>query len=517
MKFSPTKWILAFLALCSILHQPILESSNKSYSTGSKILAISAVTAGSFYLLRNHLLEKEKAENLLGINPWEKIDAADLTTQKLDAIPQGFLWGAGTAAYQIEGGITNSWTYYPDQNGTKHDAGKCCNSWEMLDQDIACLQKLGAKSYRFSIEWARLQQHNENEWNEAALERYVDFCKKLKAANIQPVITLHHYSDPIWFMEKGGFTKAENIQYFVDYVEKVYTALANVHVKYFVTFNQPSGYSYKSYKSKDAPPYETNGSKESATLKNLFQAHVQSYQKIAAIAQAKEITKPMISISHQYSQMHVASGALYALSSLISTIAYKMYNGPFESFFIQGEGKEYMDFVALSYYCPKRFNGTYPFAYTQEELKVKYDKDLRFIDGNGFYDALIWAQQFKKPIFVIENGIETDSDAKRQLFLNRYLSKMNDALRDGINVIGYCHWSLLDNFEWTKGFDYHFGLFSVNREDGSFTRTLKPSGLYYKNIIALNSQTFSQNINVKERIAPKPQSINDYIPDEDLF
>ena len=146
-----------------------------------------------------------------------------------------------------------------------------------------------------------------------------------------------------------------------------------------------------------------------------------------------------------------------------------------------------MDFVALSYYCPKRFNGTYPFAYTQEELKLRYDNDLRFIDGDGFYDALVWAQQFKKPIFVIENGIETDSHAKRQLFLNRYLSKMNEAMRDGINIIGYCYWSLLDNFEWTKGFDYHFGLFSVNRKDGSFTRKIKLSGQYYKDIIACNS------------------------------
>ena len=465
----------------------ILPKQLPSAQTLGTGIILSSAAAYAYYAYKQEPFEKYSSQKFYNINPWEKIDSADLTKQKLEYIPQNFLWGAATAAYQIEGGITNSWTHYPDKDGKKHDAGTCCDSWNKMDEDIQCLKQLGAKAYRFSIEWARLQQHNENEWNEDALEKYVDFCTKLKAAHIEPVITLHHYSDPIWFMEKGGFTKSENIKYFIAYVEKLYTALANLHIKYIVTFNQPGGYSYKSYKSQDAPPFETNGPKESACLQNLFQAHVQSYKKIAEIAQTKKLAKPNISISHQYSQMHAASGALYPLSLLISNIAYKIYNGPFESFFITGAGKNYIDFVALSYYCPKRFNGTYPFAYTPEELKVKYDNDLRFIDGDGFYDALVWAQKFNKPIFAIENGIETDDHAKRILFFNRYLSKMNDAMRDGINVIGYCHWSLLDNFEWTKGFDYHFGLFSVNRENGSFARTIKTSGVYYQDIIACNS------------------------------
>lgn len=478
--------LLICLALGSF-QQPIFTSAD---NTNVKILAASAIAGGTAYLYRNHLLEKAASEKFLRLNPWEKIDTADLTTQKLDSIPSNFLWGASTAAYQIEGGIKNSWTHYKDQNGIIHDAGACCNSWNMLNEDIKCLKQIGAKCYRFSIEWARLQPDNEQGWDEAALEKYVDFCRKLKAAHIEPVITLHHYTDPIWFMEKDGFTKAENIKYFIAYVEKLYTALAdaNVEIKYFVTFNQPYGYTYKSYGSKQAPPYETNAAKESAALDNLFETHVQSYKKITEIAQAHHVAKPLISISHQYTQMHAASGVLYALNQyVICPIAYKKYNGSFESFFFKGEGKNYMDFVALSYYCSMRFQFKNNEAYTEDELKYAFDRKNRIIDGDGFYDALVWASKFKKPIFIIENGIETDVNGKRELFLNRYLCKMNDALRDGINVIGYCHWSLLDNFEWTKGFDYHFGLFSVNREDGSFARTLKPSGLYYKNIITCNS------------------------------
>ena len=485
MKTFTKKLLLICLALGSS-KQPIAASVDNN--TGIKILVASAVTAATAHLFRNHLLEKEAAEKFLKIHPWEKIDAADLTTQKLASIPQNFLWGAGTAAYQIEGGITNSWTHYRDSDGKIHDAGTCCNSWNMLDQDIECLKQLGAKCYRFSIEWARLQPNNQNDWNQAALEKYVDFCRKLKAANIQPVITLHHYSDPIWFMEKDGFTKAENIAYFVAYVEKVYTALtdANIHIKYFVTFNQPGGYSQKSYSRLSAPPFEVNKSKVSDALQNIFEAHVQSYKKIAKIAHNKEITKPMISISHQYTQTNAASGLYYPINLLISSFAHKVYNGSFENFFLYGIGKDYMDFVALSYYCSMRFELTNPTAYTADELKYKADQDTRIIDGDGFYDALVWATQFKKPIFVIENGIETDNHAKRMLFLNRYLSKMNDAMRDGINVIGYCHWSLLDNFEWTKGFDYHFGLFSVNRTDGSYARKIKLSGEYYRDIISLH-------------------------------
>ena len=435
------------------------------------------------------------ADTNVSTTQWETIDTANLATQPLSSIPKNFLWGAGTAAYQIEGGIKNSWTHYPDKDGKIHDAGTCCNSWNMLDQDIECLKELGAKCYRFSIEWARLQPENAQDWDQSALEKYVDFCMKLKAANIEPVITLHHYTDPIWFLQQGGFSDATNIKYFVAYVEKVFTALAHANIQYIITFNQPSAYALKSYARHDSPPFETSSpisfitkTKTAITVENLFEAHVQSYKAIARIAQAHNVTKPYISISHQYVQMKTAEGALFPVSLLISFIANKaIYNGSFENFFLHGAGKEYMDFVALSYYCPLRFELSNAFAYTKEELANKADSDFRIIDGDGFYNALVWSAQFKKPIFVIENGIETDNDAKRVLFLNRYLSKMNDAIKDGYNVIGYCHWALLDNFQWTQGFDYHFGLFSVNRENGSFARTIKTSGVYYQDIIACNS------------------------------
>jgi len=491
------KRFLLIFCLGLWMAQPSIHSSESLYSSTIKFIedsysklpswpslaGITAATGLGAYVYYNYQTPQSPSLS----DNWALIDGKDLTLESLN-IPSNFLWGAATAAYQVEGGICNTWTHYQDPSIQEpHNAGICCNSWNQLDADIACLKELGVKCYRFSLEWARIQP-TQDTWDTQALEKYVKFCKKLKACDIEPIITLHHYTDPVWFMGKEGFSNATNIKYFISYVEKVYTALADADITYIITFNQPIGYAQKSYYTQTAPPYEKgNNEKVQTTIANLFQAHIESYDVIKNIAYKHDKQKPLISISHQYTQFNASQSLYYPINVLITSIAYSRYNTPFELFFLYGQGAQYIDFVALSYYCSMRFELTNSQAYTAQELCNKADKDFRIIDAQGFYNALLWAQQFEKPILVVENGIETDSDSKRMLFLNRYLWTLSQALEQGCNIIGYCYWSLLDNFEWSHEFDYHFGLFSVNREHCDFLRTLKYSGLYYKKIIANNS------------------------------
>ena len=136
--------------------------------------------------------------------------------------PENFIWGSGTAAHQIEGDNYNNQWYHMEQNkvnpAIKEPSGKACNSWEMLDEDIALLKELGHKGYRFSVEWSRLEPEN-GRFDHAALARYIDFLQKLKNAGIHTCVTLLHFTHPQWFENLGGFTKEENIRYFTSFIK----------------------------------------------------------------------------------------------------------------------------------------------------------------------------------------------------------------------------------------------------------------------------------------------------------
>lgn len=404
-------------------------------------------------------------------------------------IHKTFLWGAASSAYQSEGGLdASSWAHYPAKDGIIHGAKACCDSWNKLSEDIACLKELRVKTYRFSVAWERIQP-TQGSWDDAAVQKYVQFCRDLKNAGIEPLITLHHYSDPIWFMEKGGFSKKENTQNFIDFCERMVKALAP-HCTYFLTFNQPVAYAIKSYQQGMMPPYETcsvsmiSENKAQQTAYNILTMHTQIYKLL------KEKHPHLhISITHQYVQC-LCYNSFNPLDQLIATIADRLTNSIFTDFFLQTENNKTMDFMALSYYCPLRFSGTNPFSFLPEELALQSEHNFRHISAWGFYDALVWAQQFGKPIFVVESGFPTADCTKRITFLQHYTYTLDQAVQAGMNIVGYCYWALLDNFEWTEGFKTQFGLFTVDREH-NFKRAIKDSGLYYASIISTNSLSFS--------------------------
>ncbi len=404
-------------------------------------------------------------------------------------LPKSFAWGAASSAYQSEGGLAqSSWTHYKTKEGQIHDAGPCLDSWNRLDEDIACLEKLGVTTYRFSIAWERIQA-TENSWDERAVQKYVNFCKTLQEHNIKPIITLHHYSDPIWFMEKGGFSNPENNHYFIHFCEKVVAQLAP-HCTYFLTFNQPVAYAIKSYQQGMMPPYETSGAalisetKASKTAANILHMHTQLYERLKKLHPNLQI-----SITHQYVQC-LCYNSFNPLDQIIARIADKLTNQTFTDFFKDPVHNKTLDFMALSYYCPLRFSGTHPFSFYPEEVKLQSEQNFRHISAWGFYDALVWAQQFNKPIFVVESGFPTATCEKRITFLQHYIYALDQAITAGMNIIGYCYWALLDNFEWTEGFKTQFGLFSVDR-DHDCKRTIKPSGIYYADVISTNSLSFT--------------------------
>ncbi|MFI5333239.1 MAG: family 1 glycosylhydrolase, partial [Candidatus Babeliales bacterium] len=181
---------------------------------------------------------------------WASLEAqGQLASAKL-TFSRNFLWGVGTSAQQVEGGCTNNswsqWEQERDEQGklvhVEQGAGNACNQWDekQLDHDIKLMQELGVNAYRFSVEWSKIEPQ-EGVIDEHAVAHYVDMCAKLRAHGIRPVITLHHYTDPLWFMAHGGFATAANIKYYVNFCVTMFNAL-NKYKPLWLTFNSPAAY-----------------------------------------------------------------------------------------------------------------------------------------------------------------------------------------------------------------------------------------------------------------------------------
>ena len=430
-----------------------------------------------------------------------------------------FLWGIGTAEAQIiENGNNHGWSQeYIDRYVSYEDKNKenakyaptshGCLSWNNWEDDIEKVKTLGCTAYRFSVEWSRVQPTKNGGFDKKAIDHYVAIAQKLQEEGIDPMVCLHHYSDPIWFLEEGGFSKEENVVQFKEFCMKMHEAL-NPHVEKWIISSQPVSYAIKGYKTAMAPPFLKGSGKDSDVAFNLLKAHTEIYdamhQAYEEATNKNDIKEPFIGICHQTVQMKPFY-ALDPVSKLIAFIGSRMYNDSFFNFFKAGkfqwlspissktveDAQSKFDFFALSYYCPSYFYGP---AKVEPKVapQLETDDEMRIIHAQGMYDAIKEAALLGKPVYVVENGIDTKDEEKRKFFFNSYLSAIAKAIQDGCDVRGYFHWTLMDNYEWgKKDGSTHYGLFK-NRSDekgelksgyNKHEKMLKESGHHYKQII----------------------------------
>ncbi|MEI6596872.1 MAG: family 1 glycosylhydrolase, partial [bacterium] len=208
--------------------------------------------------------------------------------------PDGFFWGASTSAYQVEGGAINDWSEWEKsaarikqlkalgKNPEDYISGQACNSYEMFAADLECLKELGVSSYRFSIEWSRIEPE-EGKFNEAAINYYRNIIKLLKENKIEPFVTLWHYPVPLWLRNLGGWESGKMEKYFCRYAEKIVTEFKN-EVIFWTTLNEPDIYSGFSYLSGKFPPNKKNPLAYWRVLHNMIKVHRSVYKKIKAIS-----------------------------------------------------------------------------------------------------------------------------------------------------------------------------------------------------------------------------------------
>lgn len=446
-----------------------------------------------------------------------KIDVKKATQDKLN-FPANFAWGVSTSSTQTENSSeNNSWsrTYLDTITDKKNTIAPnfACDSWNNWKDDIDKVAYLGCTSYRISIEWSRIEP-SLGIFDQDAINHYVDIAKYCQEKNIQLMCCLHHYSDPIWFLEQGGFAQEKNIQLFTAYCKKMYEALCPF-VKQWIVISQSVVYALKGYKVGILPPFLKDSGLEATVMLNMFNAHIAVYDMMHKSFSLNQIgIKPEVGLCHQIVQMKAAN-PYNPIEQLIASLADRLSNQTLLRTFTDGhfqsltpmvdiaylpEAPAKFDFFALSYYSPVAFTGATPNAPACPDDHRSCDA-LRIIDKDGMYDAIVQACKLGKPVYIVENGINPKNEEQRELLLDSYLSAISQAINDGYNVIGYMHWTLMNNYQWcyvdaqgnAQQNSTDFGLYK-NRVINDITGTLDPdymnhdlmlkqSGKYYKNII----------------------------------
>lgn len=411
-----------------------------------------------------------------------------MSGMKQRTFPKDFLWGASTAAHQVEGGNHNQWTEWEEANAERlartakqrlgwlpnwsdirsaaedpdnYISGKGVEHYERYQEDFSLLKQLNMNAFRFGIEWARIEPE-EGKWDEREIEHYRKYIRELKTLEIEPIPTLWHWTVPVWFAQKGNFEKRQNIKYFERFAAKVVEALG-ADLRQIIILNEPNAYVYESYLIGEWPPERRNFSLAARVYHNLTLAHKAAYRVIRSARPDMQVAIAMA----------LADRVAYRPRSLANRVVVRtrIYG---ENWWFLDRIKHQLDVIGVNFY--RRF---------YSDWKLRDHGTAEPLNDMGWYmepAALqslllsVW-QRYHKPILVTENGLADGNDAHRKWWLAETMHALRAALQQGADVRGYLHWSLLDNFEWAHGWWPKFGLVAVDRK--TMKRSLRPSALWF--------------------------------------
>lgn len=414
--------------------------------------------------------------------------------------PKGFLWGTATAAHQVEGqNENNNWHAWENQAGNIHNgdkAGLACDWWNgRWKEDLTNAAQAGQNAHRFSIEWSRIQP-SANAWDEKAMEKYRSMISGMRKLGLEPMLTLHHFTEPLWIYNKGGWENPETIDRFTTFVRYTVDALKDL-VTTWVTINEPAVFTVGGYLGGGFPPGKNDLGKAYTVLSNLVKAHAAAYHEIHKLQ-----PQAQVGVAKQYRAM-APSRSWFPPDRWITHFSSTSFNDAFmgpirDGIFKFAFKKENIplaigtqDFVGINYYSQDlvRFK---PFAFDAvfQERHFLPDAQLSetgFIANvpDGMHTALKWAHQFNLPIFITENGVEDGQDTMRPTYLLEHLRRVWDAANSNWQVKGYFHWSQVDNFEWERGWSQRFGLWGIDPE--SQQRQRRSSAVLYEAICKENA------------------------------
>lgn len=407
--------------------------------------------------------------------------------------PEGFLWGAATAAHQVEGNTQNDWSEWEKQNAVRlaqeseacfrwnphwkrfekeatnpqnYISGNSCDHYRRFEEDFDLAQSLHHNAHRFSLEWSRIEPEK-GVFDEKEIEHYRAVLKSLKARGMKPFVTLLHFTLPLWLAEEGGVLSREFPELFARYTKKIAASLGS-EIEYWVTINEPDVYAAGAYLKGIWPPMKKNYWSFYTALKQQVTAHQKAYRVL------KEIHPDTKIGIAKHNVWFEATG-----NSLWNRFLKKLADAVWNNWFLKKIENE-QDFIGLNHYHHHRISGWYQ----KNENKVQTDFGWEFYP-ESLYFVVSDLKKYGRPIYITENGLADAEDTLRPRFILEALRALHRAIQDGTDVRGYFYWSLLDNFEWDKGFWLRFGLVEIDRE--SLERRIRPSAKIYAEIIQKNA------------------------------
>jgi beta-glucosidase len=397
--------------------------------------------------------------------------------------PDGFLWGAATAGHQVEGGNRwNDWWAYEQNGRLPHKSGDACRHYELYEQDFDLAQLLGHNAHRFSIEWSRIEPER-GVWDVSALEHYAAVIAALRQRGLEPVVTLHHFTNPAWFSQLGGWTRRDSPALFARYVAFVAERLA-ADVRYWITINEPTVYVRHAYNTGDWPPCRPRAWLAGArAFLNLCRAHVAAY----GILHGRR-PDVMAGIAHSAPQV-VPCRARHPADRLAAWLRDLALNRAVFGL-LGSRPRDVLDFIGLNFYARQvvRWRATSAGACLfGSECRDDHHGEPRSFSALGWEihaaslpPLLRRFTRYGVPLMITENGVATADEDLRTRYLTEHLQSLTLALRDGVPVLGYLYWTLMDNFEWTEGYGARFGLASVDFK--TQRRTPRPAAWAFKAI-----------------------------------
>jgi len=387
--------------------------------------------------------------------------------------PQGFLWGAATSAYQVEGDNVNTdWWQWEKETG-EENSGRACRHYEFYEQDFDLARSLHHNSHRLSIEWSRIEPQD-GRFSQEELKHYIDVILSLRSRNIEPIVTLHHFTNPAWFADSGGWEGRKAVKRFLRYCDFVTRSLAK-HVHYWITINEPTVYISHGYILGVWPPQVKSYLRAKLAEDNMVSAHIEAYRLMHKIYRELCLCGPYISIAQNIMAFVPCTPDLK--NRFAANLRDKWYNFAFFDKIIRHKT---VDFIGVNYYSRQLVDlerwGIVNLAADvcrDNHHPVKKNSMGWDIYPEGLYDLLLKLRRYALPIIIAENGICTPDDNLRWEYIYSHLKNIHLAMEKGVAVTGYLYWSLMDNFEWDKGFVPRFGLIDVDYS--TYKRTVRES------------------------------------------
>ena len=414
--------------------------------------------------------------------------------------PRGFLWGTATSSHQVEGNNKNNnfwaWEQEPGHIIDAHKSGIACDWWGgRWREDFERIEETGQNAHRLSIEWSRVQP-TPDRWDEDALEHYRQMLQRLQERDITSLVTLHHFCDPLWVSELGGWENEAIVELFGSYVEKTVEALAE-YSHLWITINEPNVLVIYAYLLGLFPPGKKDIRLIGKVYANLIKAHSAAYH---AIHRLQPTARVGIAVNYRSSKPSLSWNPLDRIMvGLISNVFNNAVPKTLQAGVLQlpwnrtriPEAKGTQDFLGLNYYT--RDYVAFSLLHPEDmfmRLNFRPDTELSttgFIanEPEGIFEALKWGRQFNIPIMVTENGIEDAEDSVRPSYIIQHLHQIWRAVNFNWPIKGYFYWTLVDNFEWERGWTQRFGLWELDIETQA--RRRRPSVDLYAAICRENS------------------------------